>query len=74
MRGFLTTDFAARYEEAIADLVSWIRAGQLRYREDVRDGIESAPGLIQTLYEGNNTGKLLIRLRRMATVGSAVAS
>jgi NADPH-dependent curcumin reductase CurA len=63
MRGFLTTDFADRYEEAIEDLVSWIRAGKLKYREDVREGIEAAPGLIRTLYDGGNAGKLLIRLR-----------
>jgi NADPH-dependent curcumin reductase CurA len=63
MRGFLTTDFADRYEEAITDLASWIRAGKIRYREDVREGIEAAPGLIRTLYDGGNAGKLLIRLR-----------
>jgi NADPH-dependent curcumin reductase CurA len=43
--------------------VSWIRAGKLKYREDVREGIEAAPGLIRTLYDGGNAGKLLIRLR-----------
>jgi NADPH-dependent curcumin reductase CurA len=62
MRGFLTTDFADRYEEAIANLVGWVRSGQLTYREDIREGIAAAPGLIQTLYEGGNAGKLLIRL------------
>lgn len=62
MQGFLTTDFAARYEEAIADLVGWIRDGRLRYREDMLEGIEAAPGAIQTLYSGANDGKLVIRL------------
>ena len=62
MQGFLTTDFAARYEEAIADLVGWIREGRLHYREDVLDGIEAAPGSIETLYGGANSGKLIIRL------------
>lgn len=62
MQGFLTTDFAPRYEEAIADLVGWIRDGRLRYREDMLEGIEAAPGAIQTLYGGANTGKLVIRL------------
>jgi NADPH-dependent curcumin reductase CurA len=66
MRGFLTTDFADRYEEAIADLVGWVRSGQLTYREDIREGMEAAPGLIQTLYDGGNAGKLLIRLDRNA--------
>jgi NADPH-dependent curcumin reductase CurA len=62
MRGFLTTDFAARYEEAAAALAGWIREGKLRYREDVLQGIESAPGSIEKLYSGENRGKLIIRL------------
>jgi len=32
MRGFLTTDFAAKYEEAVRNLADWIRAGKLKYR------------------------------------------
>ncbi len=62
MRGFLTTDFAGRYEEAVTALAGWIRTGRLKYREDIREGIESAPGLIETLYSGGNSGKLLVRL------------
>jgi len=69
MRGFLTTDFADRYEEAISALASWVRTGQLKYREDIREGIESASGLIETLYRGANSGKLLIRLQRDAAGG-----
>ena len=60
--GFLTTDFAPLYEQAIGDLVKWIRDGQIRYREDMLDGIESAPGSIEKLYSGANSGKLIIRL------------
>ncbi len=62
MQGFLTTDFAARYEEAITELVGWIRDGRLHYREDMLEGIEAAPGSIETLYGGRNNGKLVIRL------------
>jgi hypothetical protein len=62
MQGFLTTDFAKRYEEAIGDLVQWIRDGRLRYREDLMSGIESAPGSIEKLYSGENNGKLVIKL------------
>ena len=62
MQGFLTTDFAARYEEAVTSLAGWVREGKLRYREDVLDGIESAPGSIEKLYSGENKGKLVIRL------------
>jgi NADPH-dependent curcumin reductase CurA len=62
MQGFLTTDFAARYEEAAAALAGWIREGKLKYREDIHEGIESAPGSIEKLYSGENQGKLIIRL------------
>ena len=62
MQGFLTTDFASRYEDAIADLAGWIRDGKLRYREDLLEGIEAAPGSIEVLYSGANRGKLVIRL------------
>lgn len=62
MQGFLTTDFAARYEEAVNALAGWVCEGKLRYREDVLDGIESAPGSIEKLYSGENKGKLVIRL------------
>ena len=62
MQGFLTTDFSARYEEAVAALAGWIREGKLRYREDVLQGIESAPASIAMLYAGENRGKLIIKL------------
>jgi Zinc-binding dehydrogenase len=62
MQGFLTTDFAARYEEGVAALAGWIREGRLQYREDVLDGIEAAPASIAMLYAGENRGKLIIRL------------
>jgi hypothetical protein len=63
MQGFLVTDFAHRFDEAIGRLAAWVRAGKLRYREDILDGIEQAPGAIAGLYRGENMGKRLIRLR-----------
>ena len=62
MSGFLVFDYAHRYEEAVARLASWVRDGKLRYREDILDGIEHAPGAIAELYRGENLGKRLIRV------------
>ena len=62
MRGFLTPDFASRYEEAVAALAGWVREGKLKYREEIHQGIESAPGSIEKLYSGENQGKLIIQL------------
>jgi NADPH-dependent curcumin reductase CurA len=62
MRGFLTADYTARFDEAISELASWIRDGRLAYREDIAEGIETAPGSIERLYSGGNAGKLIIRV------------
>lgn len=62
MQGFLIFDYAHRFPEALRELESWVRAGQIRYREDVLDGIEHAPGSIAGLYRGENLGKRLIRI------------
>jgi len=64
MSGLLIFDYAHRYEEAVARLAQWIRDGKLKYREDIVDGIEHAPGAIAELYRGENLGKRLIRLAR----------
>lgn len=62
MQGFLIWEYEHRYEEAVKRLAAWVRSGQLRYREEIVNGIERAPGSIAELYSGANTGKRLIRL------------
>jgi len=62
MHGFLVTDYVARYEEAIRRLSGWVSSGELRYREDILERIESAPDSIAGLYRGENLGRRVIRL------------
>lgn len=62
MAGFLAFDYESRYEEAIDHLAPLVRSGELRYREEILDGLEAAPGSIADLYESRNLGKRLIRL------------
>lgn len=62
MSGFLAFDYLHRYEEAVARLAGWVREGRLAYREDIREGIEACADAVASLYRGENTGKLLIRL------------
>ena len=62
MSGLMIFDYAHRYEEAVARLADWVRAGKLNYREEISDGIEHCPGAIAELYRGENLGKKLIRL------------
>jgi NADPH-dependent curcumin reductase CurA len=62
MQGFLAFDYAPRFPEALRELEGWVRTGAIRYREDILDGIEHAPGSISGLYRGENLGKRLIRI------------
>ena len=60
MQGLLIFDFADRLDEARNALAGWVRAGKLSVREHILQGPETAPGAIEMLYKGENTGKLLI--------------
>jgi NADPH-dependent curcumin reductase CurA len=62
MQGFIAFDYAHRFPEALRELEGWVRSGAIRYREDVLEGIEHAPGSIAGLYRGENLGKRLIRI------------
>ena len=62
MQGFVIFDHPEYHAAARADLAKWLRAGELRYVEEVLDGIEHAPDAIAGLYRGENLGKRLIRL------------
>jgi hypothetical protein len=62
MQGFLIFDHADRFPEGLGALTEWVRAGLIRYREDIQEGIEQAPDAIAGLYRGENLGKRLIRI------------
>jgi NADPH-dependent curcumin reductase CurA len=40
----------------------WIREGRFKYREDITDGLESAPDAFCRLMRGENFGKALVRV------------
>jgi NADPH-dependent curcumin reductase len=62
MQGFIIFDHMDRYEASVAALADWIRAGRLRYQEDILEGLESCPDALAGLYRGENKGKRIIRL------------
>ena len=62
MTGFLVLDYQDRYAEAVDQLTSWVRSGQISAREHILDGMKHAPGALQMLYRGENHGKLLIKV------------
>ena len=62
VEGFLVFNFAHRHEHARQRMAEWIRTGQLKYKEDVVDGLENAPEAFIGMMTGENFGKLLVRV------------
>ena len=60
--GFLVGQFRNRHEEGRQRIAGWIKEGRIEYREDVVDGIENAPGAFIGLMQGENFGKLLVKV------------
>lgn len=71
IEGFLVLDYASRYPEAVTALENWIVSGELKYREDILQGIEHAPDGIAGLYRGENMGKRLIQIADAPVTGGA---
>jgi NADPH2:quinone reductase len=73
MKGFLVLDHADRFQEAIGYLGGLLAEGKLKYDETVVEGLESARESLNQLFDGSNTGKLLIKVAEPAAEPAAVA-
>ncbi|MFL5968301.1 MAG: NADP-dependent oxidoreductase [Gaiellaceae bacterium] len=62
MEGFLVNDYAHRFEEGVTRLAGWVASGDLRWQEDVTEGLENAPRAFIGLLNGANRGKALVRV------------
>lgn len=63
MEGFIVLDYAERFPEAVRQMREWIDAGQLKQQVTVIDGFEELPRALIKLFEGYNTGKLMVKTR-----------
>jgi NADPH-dependent curcumin reductase CurA len=62
MTGMVVFDYANRYPEAARDMAGWIKAGKLKSREHIVEGLETFPDTLLKLYKGENTGKLILKI------------
>jgi NADPH-dependent curcumin reductase CurA len=63
MEGFIIFDYEDRYAEARQEMIGWLNAGKLKFRENIRDGgVADYPSILHQLYEGENIGKMMLRL------------
>ena len=63
LQGFVVFDYADRYAEARSRMAGWIADGRLKIPEHVHSGgIDAFPHAFQALYEGDNLGKMVVKL------------
>ena len=62
MEGFVVFDYADRYAHAALEMAGWMAEGKLTHREEVVEGIDSFPEALLKLFNGENTGKLVLKV------------
>lgn len=63
MTGFVVFDYVDRYGEAVADISQWLDDGKVRAREHVvTGGVARFGEALNMLFEGANTGKLVLSI------------
>ncbi|MBM3115359.1 NADP-dependent oxidoreductase [Jeongeupia naejangsanensis] len=63
MQGFIIWhDYGHRYQEFFDAMAPWVTSGQVKFREDVVDGLANAPAALIGLLEGKNFGKVVVRI------------
>jgi NADPH-dependent curcumin reductase CurA len=62
MQGFIISDHYDLQADFLAEVGPLVRAGKLRWRETVVEGIERAPEAFLRLFSGDKLGKMLVKL------------
>jgi NADPH-dependent curcumin reductase CurA len=62
LQGFIVAEHMALWPAALKELGAGVASGQLRYRETIAYGLESAPEAFLGLLQGRNFGKQLVKL------------
>lgn len=62
MQGFIVADHWSNYGYFLNEVAPHVAKGKFDYKETVEEGLERTPDAFLALFEGGNTGKMLIKL------------
>ncbi|KAK5552747.1 hypothetical protein LTR46_009162 [Exophiala xenobiotica] len=64
MQGFIVFDYEKEYPRALRDLAQWLSEGKIKRKETiVKGGLVKAEEALRDLYNGVNTGKLMVEVK-----------
>jgi hypothetical protein len=63
VRDLFVGDFVADHQDAfLRQMAAWVGSGEVKYREDVRQGLETVPACFAEMLRGDNFGKMLVQV------------
>ena len=62
MQGFIVSNYADKFPEAMQKLSTWLADGQLKYTETIVEGFDNIPTAFIDLFEGKNKGKMIVKI------------
>lgn len=63
IQGFIIfDDYGPRYPEFLKEMSQWVKEGKIKYREDMVEGLESAPQALVDVLSGRNFGKMVVHV------------
>jgi NADPH-dependent curcumin reductase CurA len=62
IKGFIVLDWFDRFPEAITQLGALVAQGKVKDRHTIVERLEGAPAAMNMLFDGENVGKLIVKL------------
>ncbi len=62
VKGLFVGDFIERHDEMLAYVARLVAAGEIKYREDIRQGLGAIPASFAEMLRGDNFGKMLVQV------------
>ncbi len=62
IQGILARDYAHRMDEMKAIVAPWVKSGDIVFEETLIEGFEQLPEALNSLFSGQNLGKLLVKV------------
>ena len=62
MQGFIVSNYAEKFPEAMKKISGWLVEGKLTYTETIVDGFDNIPNAFIDLFDGKNKGKMIVKI------------
>jgi NADPH-dependent curcumin reductase CurA len=62
LRGYIVSDHRDRMPQVYQDMGRWIAQGKIQWQETIVEGLENAPQAFIGLFQGENLGKMLVKI------------